>query len=142
MEYGWPERANLLWKVLEQMYGLSNSKKSSSSAPKNISSSSTLFDQSQEGQSSSQKGEAKSTSLEKSDCSVSQTGGFGFGRIENVLSEEDDSSTSSSDVDDDDNIDDEYNEQELLVEFKKHISKHIKLQKRHVDLLVGTLRTG
>jgi hypothetical protein len=53
MEYGWLERANLLWKVLEQMYGLSNSKKSSSSAPENISSSYTLFDQSQEGQSSS-----------------------------------------------------------------------------------------
>jgi hypothetical protein len=32
MEYGWLERANLLWKVLEQMYGSSNSKKSSSSA--------------------------------------------------------------------------------------------------------------
>jgi hypothetical protein len=44
MEYGWPERANLLWKVLEQMYGSSNSKKSSSSASKNISSSSILFD--------------------------------------------------------------------------------------------------
>jgi hypothetical protein len=49
IEYGWPERANLLWKVLEQMYGSNNSKKSSSSAPKNISSSSTLYDQSQEG---------------------------------------------------------------------------------------------
>jgi hypothetical protein len=49
MEYGWPERANLLWKVLEQMYGLSNSKKSSSSAMKNISSSSTLYDLSQKG---------------------------------------------------------------------------------------------
>jgi hypothetical protein len=44
MEYGWLERANLLWKMLEQMYGSSNSKKSSSSAPENISSSSTLFD--------------------------------------------------------------------------------------------------
>jgi hypothetical protein len=32
MEYGWPGRANLLWKVLEQMYGSKNSKKSSSSA--------------------------------------------------------------------------------------------------------------
>jgi hypothetical protein len=47
MEYGWPERANLLWKVLEQMYGSSNNKKSLSSATKNISSSSTLYDQSQ-----------------------------------------------------------------------------------------------
>jgi hypothetical protein len=36
MEYGWPERANHLWKMLEQMYGSSNSKKSSSSATKNI----------------------------------------------------------------------------------------------------------
>jgi hypothetical protein len=58
MEYGWSERANLLWKVLEQMYDSSNSKKSSSSAMKNISSSSRLYDQSQEGQSSSQKEEA------------------------------------------------------------------------------------
>jgi hypothetical protein len=49
MEYGWLERANLLWKVLEQMYASSNSKKSSSSVPKNISSSSTFFYQSQEG---------------------------------------------------------------------------------------------
>jgi hypothetical protein len=53
MEYDWLERADLLWRVLEQMYGSSNSKKSSSSAPENISSSSTLFYQSQEGQSSS-----------------------------------------------------------------------------------------
>jgi hypothetical protein len=51
---------------------------------------------------------------------------FGFGRKENVLAEEDDCSTSSSDVDD---TDDEYDEQELLVEFKKLISKHMKLQK-------------
>jgi hypothetical protein len=49
MEYGWLETANLLWNLLEQMYDSSNSKKSSSSAPENISSSSTLFDQSQEG---------------------------------------------------------------------------------------------
>jgi hypothetical protein len=70
MEYGWPERASLLWKVLEQMYGSINSKKSSSSAPENISSSSTLFDQSQEGQSSSQKDEAKSASLGKPDYPV------------------------------------------------------------------------
>jgi hypothetical protein len=47
MEYGWLERANLLWKVLEQMYDSSNSKKLSSSAPENILLSSTLFDQSQ-----------------------------------------------------------------------------------------------
>jgi hypothetical protein len=74
MEYGWLERANLLWKVLEQMYDSSNSKKSLSSALDNISSSSTLFDQSQEGQSSSQKEEAKSVSLGKLDYPVSQTG--------------------------------------------------------------------
>jgi hypothetical protein len=36
IEYGWFERANLLWKVLEQMYGLSNSKKSSPNALTNI----------------------------------------------------------------------------------------------------------
>jgi hypothetical protein len=74
MEYGWLERANLLWKVLEQMYDSSNSKKSLSSALDNISSSSTLFDQSQEGQSSSQKEEVKSVSLGKLDYPVSQTG--------------------------------------------------------------------
>jgi hypothetical protein len=73
--------------------------------------------------------------LGKLDCPVSQTGGSGFGRTENVVSEEDDCSTSSSDIDDDNDTDDEYDEQELLVEFKKLISKHIKLQKRHEDLL-------
>jgi hypothetical protein len=52
------------------MYGSSNSKKSSPSAPENISSSSTLFDQSHEGQSSSQKEEAKSVSLGKSDYPI------------------------------------------------------------------------
>jgi hypothetical protein len=124
MEYDWLERANLLWKKLEQMYSLSNSKKSSS-APQNISSSYILFDQSQEGQSSSQKEEVKSGGLKKSDCLVSQTGGFDFGRTENVLSEEDYCSTSSPD--DDDDTDDEYDEQELLVEFKKLISNHMKL---------------
>jgi hypothetical protein len=96
--------------VLEQMYGSSNSKKSSSSAPENILSLSTLFDQSQEGQLSYQKEEAKSVSLGKLDCPFSQTGGSGFGRTENVLFEENDCSTSSSDVDDDDNTDDEYDE--------------------------------
>jgi hypothetical protein len=49
------------------------------------------------------------------------------------LAEEDDCSMSSSD--DDDDTYDEYDEQELLVEFKKLISKHMKLQKRHGDLL-------
>jgi hypothetical protein len=62
MEYGCLERANLLWKVLEQMYGSSNSKRSSSSASENISSSSTHCDQDQEEQSSVQK-EQNSTSL-------------------------------------------------------------------------------
>jgi hypothetical protein len=49
------------------------------------------------------------------------------------LPEEDDCPTSSFDNDDD--TYDEYVEQELLVEFKKLISKHMKLQKRHGDLL-------
>jgi hypothetical protein len=133
MEYGWPERANRLWKVLKQIYGSSNSKKSSSSATKNISSSSTLYDQSEEGRSSSQKEEANSASLGKSDCPISQTGLSGFGRIETFLAEEGDYSTSSSD--DDDDTYDEYDEQEFLVEFKKLISKYMKLQKRHEDLL-------
>jgi hypothetical protein len=109
------------------MYGSSNSKKLSSSAPKNISSSSTLFDQRQEGKSSSQKEEAKFTSLGKPYCLISQTGLFGFGRIETSLTEEDDYSTSSSDDDDDDDTNDEYNEYELFVEFKKLISKRMKL---------------
>jgi hypothetical protein len=135
IEYDWLERGNLLWNVLKQMFGSSNSKKLSSSALENISSSSTLFDQSQEGQSSSQKEEAKSASLGKPDCPVSQTRGSGFGRIENVLSEEDDCSTLSSDVDDNNDTNDEYDKQELLVEFKKLIRKYMKLQKRHGDLL-------
>jgi hypothetical protein len=136
MEYGWLERANLLWKVLEQMYGSSNSKKSSSSAPDNISSSSTHFDQDQEEQSSVQKEKVKSVSLGKSNCLVSQTGVSSFGRIETSLVEEEDCFASSSDDDDDDDDpDDEYDYEELLLEFKKLISKHIKLQKRHRDLL-------
>jgi hypothetical protein len=48
LEYGWSERVNLLWRVLEQIYGSSNSKKLSSSDPENISSLSTHFDQEQE----------------------------------------------------------------------------------------------
>jgi hypothetical protein len=48
------------------------------------------------------------------------------------LAEEDDCSTSSSD---DDDTYDVYDEQELLVEFKKLICMHMKLQKRHGDLL-------
>jgi hypothetical protein len=128
MKYGWLERANLLWKVLKQMYDSSNSKKLSSSDPENISSLSTHFDQEQEEQSSVRKEELNSASLEKSDGPVFQTGGSSFGRTENILSEKDNCSTSSSDVDDDDDTDDEYDEQEHLVEFKKLISKHMKLQ--------------
>jgi hypothetical protein len=81
------------------------------------------------------KEELNSTSLGKPDDPVSQIGVSDFGRIENVLAKEDNYSMSSSDVDDDDNTDDEYDEQELLVEFKKLISKHMKLQKKHGDLL-------
>jgi hypothetical protein len=66
--------------------------------------------------------------LGKPDGSVSQIRVSNFGRIENILAKEDDCSTSSSDIDDDDDIDDEYDEQEILVEFKKLISKHMKLQ--------------
>jgi hypothetical protein len=121
--------------VLEQMYGSSNSKKSSSTAPVNISSSSTHFDQDQEEQSSVQKEELNSASLEKTDGPVSQIGVSDFDRTKNVLAEEDDYFTSNSNVDDDDDTDDEYNEQELLMEFKKLISKHMKLQKKQADVL-------
>jgi hypothetical protein len=58
--------------VLEQMYGSSNSKRSSSSAPENISSSSTYCDQDQEKQSSVQKEELNSVTLGKSDGPVLQ----------------------------------------------------------------------
>jgi hypothetical protein len=71
MEYGWFKRANLLWKVLEQMYGSSNSKRSCSSAPENISSPSTHCDQNQKEQSSVQK-ELNSVSLGKPDGLVSK----------------------------------------------------------------------
>jgi hypothetical protein len=81
------------------------------------------------------KEELNSVSLEKPNGPVSQTGVSNFGRIENVLADEDNCSTSSSHIDDDDDIDDEYDEQELLMEFKKLISKHMKLQKRHGGLL-------
>jgi hypothetical protein len=87
MEYGWLERANLLWKVLEQMYGSSNSKRLSSSAPENISSSSsssTHCDQDQEQQLSVQK-ELNSPSLGKPDGPIFQTGGSSFCRIEKRL---------------------------------------------------------
>jgi hypothetical protein len=93
------------------------------------------MDISQEEQSSVQKEEIKSASLGKPDGPVSQTRISGFSRIETALVEEDDCSTSSSDVDDDDDTDDEYDDKYLLLEFKKLISKHMKLQKRHGDLL-------
>jgi hypothetical protein len=76
----------------------------------------------------------KSISLGKPDCPVSQTRVSGFGRKETSLVKEEDCSTSSSN-DDDDDTDDEYDYEELLLEFKKLISKHMKLQKRHGDLL-------
>jgi hypothetical protein len=50
----------------------------------------------------------------KPDCPISQTGVSSFGRIETSLVE-------------DDNIDDEYDYEELLLEFKKLISKYMKL---------------
>jgi hypothetical protein len=53
------------------MYGLSNSKRSSSSAPENISSSSTHCDQDQEKQSSVHEEKINSVSLEKPDGPVS-----------------------------------------------------------------------
>jgi hypothetical protein len=134
MEYGLLERANLLGKALEQMFGSSDDKRSySTNIPENVSLSSIHIDQDQEEQSSVQKEKVKSISLEKPDCPVSQTGVSGFGRTETSLVEEEDCSTSSSD--DDDDTDDEYDYEELLLEFKKLKSKYMKLQKRHGDLL-------
>jgi hypothetical protein len=103
--------------VLEQMYDSNNGMRSLSSAPENISSSSTHFDQDQEEQSSVKKEELNYVSAEKPDGPVSQIGVSGFDKTENVLIEEDNCSTSNSDVNDDDKTDDEYDEQELLVEF-------------------------
>jgi hypothetical protein len=80
MGYGLLERANLLWKVLEKMFGSSNDKRLSSSVPENMSSSSIHIDQNQEEQSSTQKDKVKSSSLGKLDCSVSQTRLSGFDR--------------------------------------------------------------
>jgi hypothetical protein len=137
MEYGLLERANLLWKALEQMFGSSDDKRSSSTnILENVSSSSIHIDQDQEEQSSVQKEKVKYVSLGKLDRLVSQTGVSDFSRTETSLVEEEDCSTSSSDDDnDDDDTDDEYDYEELLLEFKKLISKHMKLQKRHEDLL-------
>jgi hypothetical protein len=52
MEYDLLERENLLWKVLEQMFGSSNDKRSISNVPENISPLSIHIDQDQEEQSS------------------------------------------------------------------------------------------
>jgi hypothetical protein len=137
MEYGLLESANLLWNVFEQIFGSINDKRSSSTSMlENISSSSMHIDQDQEEQSSNQKEKVKSANLEKPDGPVFQTrvSDFGITRID--LAEEDDCSTLSSDDDnDDDDTDDEYDDQDLLLEFQKLIRKHIKLQKRHRDLL-------
>jgi hypothetical protein len=100
---------------------------------KNISdsilSSSINIDQDQEEQSNVQKGKVKFTSLGKLDGLVFQTRVSDFGRTKIDLPEEDDCFMSSSDDDndDDDDIDDEYDNQELLLEFQKLISKHMKL---------------
>jgi hypothetical protein len=52
---------------------------------------------------------------------VSQTGVSGFGRIETSFAKEDDCSTSRSNIDDEDNdTNDEYDDNELLLEFKKN----------------------
>jgi hypothetical protein len=139
INYGLLERANLLWKVLEQMFDPRNDKRSLSSVPENMSSSSIHIDQNQEEQSNIQKDKVKTVSLEKLDCLVSQTRLSGFVRIETSFAEEDDCSTSNSDIDDDDDddddTDDENDDKEFLLEFKKPISKHMKLQKRHENLL-------
>jgi hypothetical protein len=137
IEYGLLKSANLLWNALEQMYGSSNDKRSSSTnVPENISSSSMHIDQDQEEQSSVQKGKVKFASLEKSDGPVSQTIVSDFDRTEVILAKEDDCNMSSSDVDDDDyDTNNEYYNQDLSLEFQELISKHMKLQKRHGDLL-------
>jgi hypothetical protein len=130
MEYDLLQSANILWKALEQIYGSSNYKRSSSiNVLENVSSSSMHVDQDREEQSSVQKEKVKSASLGKSDGPVSQTGYSSFGRTEEKLLEEDNCSTSSSnDGDDDVN-------QVLLEEFHKLITEHMKLQKRYGDLL-------
>jgi hypothetical protein len=136
LEYGLLERTNPLWKVLEQIFVSSNNKRSSSNVPENISSSSICFYRDQEEQSSVQKEELESANLGKPDCPVSQTKMSSFCTTEKSLAKEDDCFTTISNVDDDDDDkDDKYHEQKFLVEFKKHISKHMKLQKRHVDVL-------
>jgi hypothetical protein len=71
--------------------------------------------------------------LGKPDGPIFQTRCSSFSRPEAETLEESDCSTSSSDNDDD--TDDEDDDQVLMKEFHKLISKHMKLQKRHVDLL-------
>jgi hypothetical protein len=74
--------------------------------------------------------------LEKLSGLISQTGVSGFSRTETELVEEDDFSLSSfNDDGDDDDTDIENDYQVLLEKFHKLISKHMKLQKRHGDLL-------
>jgi hypothetical protein len=73
-----------------------------------------------------QKENEKSINLGKPDGPIFQTKTSGFDRTKDTMAEEEDCSTSSSDIDDDD-TDDKYDDQELLLEFKKLISKHIKL---------------
>jgi hypothetical protein len=60
---------------------------------------------------------------------------FHFDTIEAKLLEEDDCSISSSNDDDSIDDDDTNDDQVLMEEFHKLISKHMKLQKRHGDLL-------
>jgi hypothetical protein len=91
MEYGLLQRANILWKVHEQMLGSSNNKRSSSKVLGN--SSSSYMHISQEEQSSIQKEEIRSASLGRPDEPVSQIRMSGFGRIETSVVEEDDCST-------------------------------------------------
>jgi hypothetical protein len=80
IECGLLERVNLLWKVLEQMFGSSNNKRSSSNVTENISSSSIHIDEDQEEQSSVEKEKIKYVSLGKPDGQVSQTGVSSFGK--------------------------------------------------------------
>jgi hypothetical protein len=78
----------------------------------------------------------KSANLEKPDGLIFKIGVSGFGRTKETLSKEEDCSMSSFDVDDDDDdTNDEYDDQELLLVFLKLISKHMKLLKRHGDVL-------
>jgi hypothetical protein len=122
------KKANLLWKVLDQIFGSSNGKRSSSNILQNFSSSSIHIDQDQEEQSSVQKEKVKSASLGKPDGPVYQNGGSNFDRTKITLAEEGYCSMSSSNNDnDDDDTEDEYDDQELLLDLKKLISKYIKL---------------